>query len=165
MRVVEKGQQMPEKVVKSRFRGRSEHTLDEKGRLNIPTRFREVLQGNYTETLMVTNWHRSLKAYPISEWQELENMLLSSDASKAGLPSGFVRYVISGVVECAVDRQGRIQLPGSLRAEFGLGKEVVLNGMLNNFEIWDKGAWLDETRRTRDKFEDFVPGLESLGIR
>lgn len=162
---MERGQQMPEKVAKSRFRGRSEHALDEKGRLNIPARFREVLQRDYTEILMVTNWHKGLKAYPVSEWQELEDILLSQDASKAGLPSGFVRYVISGVVECPLDKQGRIQLPSSLRAEFGLNKDVVLNGMLNNFEIWDKGAWQDETRRTRDKFEVFVPGLESLGIR
>ena len=164
-KVVETGQQVPEKVVESRFRSRTEHTLDEKGRLNIPTRFREILQKVYTEHLMVTNWHRSLKAYPVSEWQKLEEILLSKEASMAGLPSDFVRYVISGVVECPLDRQGRIQLPSSLRVEFGLGKDVVLNGMLSNFEIWDKGAWQDEARRTRDNFKNFVPGLESLGIR
>lgn len=163
--MVELGQQVAEKSRESRFRSRSEHTLDDKGRLNIPTRFREVLQRIYTEQLMVTNWHRSLKAYPVPEWQKLEDILLSKEASAAGLPSDFVRYVISGVVECPLDRQGRIQLPGSLRAEFGLGKDVVLNGMLSNFEIWDKGAWQDETRRTRDNFTKFVPGLESLGIR
>lgn len=163
--MVETGQQVPERVAEARFFGRSEHTLDEKGRLNIPARFREVLQKAYTENLMVTNWQRSLKAYPVSEWQKLEDILLSQDASKAGLSSDFVRYVISGVVECPVDRQGRIQLPGSLRAEFGLSKDVVLNGMLKHFEIWDKGAWQDETRRTRDNFKNFAPALESLGIR
>lgn len=163
--MVERGRKVPGKVVESRFRSRSEHTLDEKGRLNIPARFREVLQKAYTENLMVTNWQRSLKAYPVSEWQKLEDKLLSQDASKAGLSSDFVRYVISGVVECPVDRQGRIQLPNTLRAEFGLNKDVVLNGMLDHFEIWDKGAWQDETRRTRDNFKDFAPGLDSLGIR
>jgi len=83
-----------------------------------------------------------------------------------GLPgfSDFVRYVISGVVECPLDKQGRILLPGTMRTEFGIGSEVVLNGMLDHFEIWDKGAWVDETRRTRDKFKDFEQGLSSLGI-
>jgi MraZ protein len=163
--VVETGQQVPKKSVESRFRSRSEHTLDEKGRLNIPARFREVLQKAYTENLMVTNWDGNLKAFPVAEWQRLEDLLLSPEASKAGLSSDLVRYIISGVVECPMDRQGRIQLPNALRTEFGLTKDVVLNGMLDHFEIWDKVAWQDETRRTRDKFKEFAPGLESLGIR
>lgn len=160
--MVEKGQQVPEKVAEHRFRSRSEHTLDEKGRLNIPTRFREVLQNVYSETLMVTNWDKCLKAFPVSEWKKVEDKLIS-DAAKNGLSSLF-RYVISGVVECPLDKQGRILLPNTLRAEFGLNKDVVLNGMLEHFEIWDKGSWLDETRRTRDKFGDFDQGLASLGI-
>jgi MraZ protein len=146
-----------------RFRSRSEHTLDPKGRLNIPTRFREVLRGAYTESLVVTNWQKSLKAYPVSEWKKVEDKLIDQAASLPGF-GDFVRYVISGVVECPLDKQGRILLPGTMRTEFGIGSEVVLNGMLNHFEIWDKGAWVDETRRTRDKFKDFEQGLSSLGI-
>ncbi len=151
------------KVSEIRFRSRSEHALDSKGRLNIPSRFREVLRDIYDETLIVTNWQKSLKAYPLGEWEKVEEKLISE---APGLPGfgDFVRYVISGVTECQLDKQGRILLPGSLRAEFGIGKEVVLNGMLDHFEIWDKAAWLDETRRTRDKFQDFEQGLSSLGI-
>ncbi len=156
------GQQVSEKVAEHRFRSRSEHTLDEKGRLNIPTRFREVLQNVYTENLMITNWDKCLKAFPVPEWKKVEDKLIS-DAAKNGL-SGFFRYVISGVVECPLDKQGRILLPNALRAEFGLNKDVVLNGMLEHFEIWDKASWLDETRRTRDKFKDYEQGLASLGI-
>ncbi|GBE53002.1 cell division protein MraZ [bacterium BMS3Bbin14] len=152
-----------EKVSEFRFRSRSEHTLDAKGRLNIPSRFREVLREVYSETLVVTNWQKSLKAYPAAEWERVEKKLLTEAPGLSGF-SDFVRYVISGVTECHLDKQGRILLPGSLRSEFGFGNEVVLNGMLNHFEIWDKGAWQDETRRTRDKFEDFAPGLSSLGI-
>jgi len=163
--VAERGQQVSEKVAEGRFRSRSEHTLDEKGRLNIPTRFREILQDVYTENLVVTNWKKSLKAYPLPEWQKVEDKL-SRQAEAADIPgfADFYRYVISGVVECALDKQGRILLPNTLRAEFGLNKDVVLNGMLDHFEIWDKAAWLDETRRTRDNFKDFEQGLASLGI-
>lgn len=154
---------MKNKVPELRFRSRSEHTLDPKGRLNIPSRFREVLRDVYTETLVVTNWQKSLKAYPASEWKKVEDKLINQAPNIPGF-SDFVRYVISGVAECPLDKQGRILLPGSLRTEFGFGKEVVLNGMLDHFEIWDKGTWLDETRRTRDKFKDFEQGLSSLGI-
>lgn len=152
-----------QQVSEIRFRSRSEHTLDSKGRLNIPSRFREVLRDVYTEALIVTNWHKSLKAYPLSEWQKVEEKLRSEAPNLPGF-SNFVRYVISGVTECSLDKQGRILLPGTLRAEFGFGKEVVLNGMLDHFEIWDKAAWQDETRRTRDQFKDFEQGLSSLGI-
>ncbi len=146
-----------------RFRSRSEHTLDPKGRLNIPSRFREVLRDSYTESLVVTNWEKSLKVYPLSEWKKVEDKLRNQAPGLPGF-SDFVRYVISGVVECTLDKQGRILIPGTLRGEFGIVSEVVLNGMLDHFEIWDKGAWADETRRTRDKFKDFEQGLSSLGI-
>lgn len=154
---------MKNKETEQRFRSRSEHTLDSKGRLNIPSRFREVLRDAYTESLVVTNWHKSLKAYPVSQWKKVEDKLINQAPGLPGF-SDFVRYVISGVVECPLDKQGRILLPGNMRAEFGIGSEVVLNGMLDHFEIWDKGAWIDETRRTRDKFKDFEQGLSSLGI-
>ena len=154
---------MEERKADLRFRSRSEHTLDAKGRLNIPSRFREVLRDVYTEDLVVTNWQKCLKAYPLTEWTRVEDKLLNQAPGIQGF-SDFVRYVISGVTECSLDRQGRILLPSSLRSEFAFGKDVVLNGMLDHFEIWEKGAWLDETRRTRDKFKDFEQGLSSLGL-
>jgi MraZ protein len=146
-----------------RFRSRSEHSLDSKGRLNIPSRFREVLRDAYSESLIVTNWQKSLKAYPVEEWEILEEKLLTEGRMQPGF-GDFVRYVISGVTECSLDKQGRILLPGSLRSEFGINKEVVLNGMLDHFEIWDKTAWQNEVRRTREDFAGFSEGLSSLGI-
>lgn len=146
-----------------RFRSRSEHALDSKGRLNIPARFREVLREMYTETLVVTNWEKCLRAYPVAEWEELEEKLIDQGRMQPGF-GDFVRYVISGVTECSLDKQGRILLPVSLRSEFDIEKEVVLNGMLHHFEIWDKAAWDEQTRRTRESFADFSSGLSSLGI-
>lgn len=100
-----------------RFRSRSEHTLDPKGRLNIPTRFREVLREVYNETLIVTNWHKSLKAFPMTEWEILEEKLLTQGRMQPGF-GDFVRYVISGVTECSLDKQGRILLPLSCAPSF-----------------------------------------------
>lgn len=154
---------MKKKNTGLRFRGSSEHTLDSKGRLNIPSKFRQVLQGAYTESLVITNWQKNLKAYPVSEWEKVEDKLIEQAPSLPGF-SDLFRYVISGLIECPLDKQGRILLPSSMRNELGIGGEVVLNGMLNHFEIWDKGAWADVSRRTRDKFDEFKPDLSSLGI-
>jgi MraZ protein len=158
---------MPKKNISkssiSRFRSRSEHTLDNKGRLNIPSRFRDVIQGNDQEILMVTNWHKCLKAFPAKIWEQIETTLLVQGKKQPGMDS-FRRYVISGVAECALDRQGRILLPPTLRADFDLKKDVVLNGMLDHFEIWEKTAWEKERKLTRDKFSDFEQSLSALGI-
>jgi len=148
---------------KSRFRSRSEHTLDTKGRLNIPSRFRDVLQDQKNEMLMVTNWHKCLKAFPAKVWDRIETTLLVQGKKQPGMDS-FRRYVISGVAECNLDKQGRILLPPTLRSDFELKKDVVLNGMLDHFEIWDKTAWDKERKLTRDKFSDFEQSLSALGI-
>ena len=147
----------------SRFRSRSEHTLDSKGRLNIPTRFRDVLQGHYQEKLMVTNWHKCLKAFPAKVWEQIETTLLVQGKKQPRMDS-FRRYIISGVADCTLDKQGRILLPPTLRTDFDLKKDVVLNGMLDHFEIWDKTAWEEERKQTRDKFSDFEQSLSALGI-
>ena len=147
----------------SRFRSRSEHMLDSKGRLNIPSRFRDVLSGHYQEHLMVTNWHKCLKAFPAKVWEQIETTLLVQGKKQPGMDS-FRRYVISGVADCPLDKQGRILLPPTLRGDFDLKKDVVLNGMLDHFEIWDKTAWEKERKQTRDKFSDFEQSLSALGI-
>ena len=151
------------KSSKSRFRSRSEHTLDVKGRLNIPSRFRDVLQVHHKEQLMVTNWHRCLKAFPAKIWEQIETTLLVQGKKQPGMES-FRRYVISGVTECTLDKQGRILIPPSLRTDFDLKKDVVLKGMLDHFEIWEKNAWEKERKQTRDKFPDFQQSLSNLGI-
>lgn len=154
---------MKKRVSSLRFRSRSEHSLDTKGRLNIPSRFREVLREVYDETVIVTNWNKCIRAYPVNEWEKLEEKLVN-DGRKEPRMSNFVRYVISGVTECTLDKQGRILVPLTLRNEFGIGKEVVLNGMLYHFEIWNKEDWQLETRWARENFQDFESGLSTLGI-
>jgi MraZ protein len=147
-----------------RFRSHSEHSLDPKGRLNIPTRFRDVLREQYSsEMLIVTHWEKSLRAYPVAEWEALEEKLLARGENQADF-GRFVRYVIAGVTECPVDKQGRILLPPTLRAGMGIEKDVAVVGMLRHFEIWDKNAWDEETRMTRQNFGDFRDGLANLGI-
>ena len=138
-------------TIKSRFRSRSEHSLDTKGRLNFPSRFKDVLRQYDSEILMVTAWGKHLRAFPVSEWEILETKLLTQGKEQPGLAS-FVRLVVSGITECTLDKQGRILLPLSLRSEINLKKEIVLTGMLDWVEIWDKDAWIAEHQATQANF-------------
>lgn len=147
----------------NRFRSRSEHTIDGKGRLNIPARFREVLRREHGDKLIVTNWHKCLKAYPGEVWEQIEGTLLNQGKKQPGMVE-FIRYVISGVTECPVDKQGRIRIPATLRVDFAIKREVMLNGMLDHFEIWNKAAWDTETKKTRENFQNFESSLSTLGI-
>jgi MraZ protein len=147
-----------------RFRGHSEHSLDPKGRLNIPARFRDVLREQYnSDMLIVTHWEKSLRAYPLAEWESLEEKLLARGENQPDF-GRFVSYVIGGVNECPVDKQGRVLLPPTLRADMGIEKDVALVGMLRHFEIWDKTAWNEETKAIRHNFGDFRESLANLGI-
>ncbi|PID73021.1 MAG: division/cell wall cluster transcriptional repressor MraZ [Desulfobacterales bacterium] len=138
-------------MVKSRFRSRSEHVLDTKGRLNFPARFREVLRQQGPEILMIAPWKTHLRGYLIAEWESLETKLLTEGADFLGTEL-FVRYVIGGVVDVNLDKQGRIALPLDLRNDVGLDREVVVTGMVNWFEIWDKELWAAEKQAIKDNF-------------
>ena len=157
---------MNENIVKSpvnHFRGRSEHALDEKGRLNIATRFREVLRRQYDERLMITPWHNCLKAYPLPQWEEME-MMLRAEGKKNPNMVKLIRFMVGGVVECGLDKQGRVLLPPNLRTDCGIDKEVVVNGMITYFEIWDKKTWEEENKPSGDNFQNFEQTLLELGL-
>lgn len=145
------------------FRGRSDHALDGKGRLNIATRFREVLRRQYDERLMVTPWHNCLRAYPLPQWEELE-VTLRAEGKKQPHMINMVRYMIGGVVECSLDKQGRVLLPPKLREDCGIKKEVVVNGMITYFEIWDKKTWAVENKPSVENFQNFEQTLLELGL-
>lgn len=149
-------------VINNRFRSRTEHTLDAKGRLNFPSRFREVLRQSGSENLMLVPWGTHLRAYPVAEWEALETKLLTQGGENG--VSSFFRYVVGGVVECAIDKQGRILIPPDLRNDLKLGKDVTVTGMLDWVEIWDKEAWAAETKATRDNFAAHEASLSRMGI-
>lgn len=150
-------------MIQGRFRSRTECTLDAKGRFNFPSRFRDVLRQGGSELLMVAPWKTHLRAYPIVEWEALETKLLNQGGEQPRL-GDFVRYVVGGVAECSLDKQGRIRLPADLRTDANLTKEIVLTGMIHWVEIWDKDASQAATQVTRDEFDDHQASLSKLGI-
>lgn len=146
------------------FRGRSEHNLDGKGRLNIPTRFREVLSRQYQDgRLMIFPWQNCLKAYPMARWEELELSLLNT-GKKLPETIKMVRYMVGGVVECPLDKQGRVLLPGKMRADCALEKEILVSGMISYFEIWDKATWEAENKPSAEDFRSFELNLLESGL-
>lgn len=146
------------------FRGRSEHNLDGKGRLNIPTRFREVLQRRYKDgRVMVFPWLNCLKAYPMARWEELELSLLNT-GKKQPETVKMVRYMVGGVVECSLDKQGRILLPAKMRVDCGIDKEILVSGMISYFEIWDKATWETDNQPSAEDFKTFELNLLESGL-
>lgn len=127
------------------FRGVSNLTIDAKGRLAIPTRYREDLarQSDGKMVLTVDRDH-CLLLYPLPDWEEIERKLVK-------LPSfnpqarRLQRLLIGHATECELDAAGRILLPPPLREFASLDKAVVLIGQGNKFELWDEATWA--TRR------------------
>jgi MraZ protein len=145
------------------FRGRSIHTLDAKGRIRIPTRFRDFLKTRYEDRLVITNLDRCLVAYPLQEWEKIEEKLGSLSLVRQDVKA-FQRFFISGATECNFDKQGRVLIPQTLREQASLDREVVLAGMLRSFEIWSKDSWDKEIKRAHDDFSQITATLAELGI-
>jgi MraZ protein len=144
------------------FRGRSRHTLDAKGRLAIPARFKEVLDHGGDDFLVVTNKDSCLWAFTRADWRVLEEKTAKISLFHAA-GTAFLRYFISGAVECQI-KQGRITIPLELRVTAGLKKEVMLVGVLKRFEIWDQDKWDEEYKRVSESFPDVSESLPDLGI-
>ena len=144
------------------FRGRSKHNLDEKGRLAIPARFKEVLEKKEDNCLVLTNQHNCLWAFARDEWRVIEERAAELSLFDSAI-NAYRRYFISGAQECPI-KQGRITIPPDLREIGGLRKEVVLVGELKLFEIWDKEEWEKEFQRTMAKFPEVSQSLSELGI-
>jgi MraZ protein len=126
------------------FRGSFEHAIDEKGRVSIPAKFRELLLGFQDDRLIATKFilhsFRCLDVYPLVEWERLEEELMK----KPRFDENFLKmetFYLSNAYECTVDKQGRILLPPMLREYAGLKKDVMFTSALKRFRIWDKETW------------------------
>ena len=144
------------------FRGRSRHTLDEKGRLAIPARFKEFLNQREDDCLVLTNHLNCLWAFARDDWNKIEEKAAELSLFDRAVNT-YRRYFISGAQKCAL-KHGRITIPPDLREIAGLRKEVVLVGELKLFEIWDKEKWEEEFHRARKSFLEDSQILSELGI-
>jgi len=148
------------------FRGATKITLDAKGRLAIPTRYRERLAARCDGQLVATvDRDHCLLIYPLPDWEEIERKLIRLP-SLHKLARQMQRIMLGYATEVDIDGQGRILLSRELRDFAGLDRQVILIGQGNKFELWDEERWnekRDEWFGTDDN-GDLPPELESLSL-
>jgi MraZ protein len=144
------------------FRGRSKHNLDEKGRLAIPARFKEVMNKTNDQCLVLTNHFNCIWAFLGDDWKLIEEKAARLSLFDRAVNT-YRRYFISGAQECPL-KQGRVTIPPDLREIAELKKEVVLVGELKLFEIWDREKWEKEFERAKATFPEISQSLSELGI-
>lgn len=145
------------------FRGRYDHTIDSKGRISIPSKFREILSLKYADRLVVTNFDHCLIAFPAEEWAILEQKAGSFSLMRKET-SSFFRFFYSSAVDCVIDKQGRLLIPQTLRDYASLQKDVVLVGEGKRIEIFAKERWQEEARKAEEDFDKIRDTLANLGI-
>lgn len=149
-----------EHVTYAMFIGEFHHSLDEKGRMSIPAKFRAAL----AEGVVVTRGlDRSLFLYPKQEWETLAAKLAALPLGQADTRA-FARLMLAGAMEVEVDKAGRVLLPDYLRTYSGLQKNVVVAGLYNRLEIWDEDAYEAYARQTEDQGNAIAERLTNLGV-
>ncbi len=119
------------------FIGEFQHSVDGKGRLIVPSKFREGLGDNF---IVTKGLDKCLFVYPMNQWSEMVDKLKALPVT-APNARAFVRFFFSGAADCEIDKQGRILLPVNLREHAKIDKDVLLVGVSTRVEIWDKAAW------------------------
>ncbi len=137
--------------------GEYNHTIDAKGRVTIPAKFRAELGEHFVVTRGLA---KCLSAYSFERWQRIEeNLSRISLTNKAGMK--LTRLILGNAIECEVDRMGRILITQTLRSKAELDKDVVLVGLGDRIEIWNKGDW--DAVNSEDAFDNMsAEELEAL---
>lgn len=140
--------------------GEYQHNIDIKGRMIVPAKFREGLGDSFVLTRGLDN---CLFVYPMDEWKVLEDKLKQLPLTKKDARQ-FTRFFFSGAVECEIDKQGRINIPATLRTYSKLEKECIVIGVSNRIEIWSKDVWEDYFEASEESFEDIAENLLDFDI-
>ena len=142
------------------FMGEYSHSIDAKGRLIMPAKFREQLGDEFVVT---KSPDKCLYVYTNEEWKNFEEKLATLPITNKGTRQ-FVRFFLAGAATCEVDEQGRILLPAVLREYAELDKEVVLAGTSKRIEIWNKERYLADQKEYEDNIDEIAANMESFGF-
>ena len=130
------------------FRGVSTLTLDAKGRMAIPSKYRERLLDNEDGEMVITRDHRDcLLLYPLSEWEVVEEKIQSFSSFDKNAQAIRSLYM-NNASDVKLDSGGRILIPSDLRDSLSLGKKVVLSGQVKKFELWTEASWANERTKS-----------------
>ena len=142
------------------FMGEYQHTIDIKGRMIVPAKFREELGSQFVVT---RGLDKCLFIYPMEEWNEVEEKLKKLPLTKKDARA-FTRVFFSGAVECDIDKQGRINIPQTLRTYADLDKDCVVIGVSNRVELWSKEVWETYFQESEDSFADIAENLMDFDL-
>jgi MraZ protein len=142
------------------FRGQYEHAIDDKGRLSIPAKLREALKKQ--KTLVLTTFDDCITAFPMKAWRVIEDRIRSNPTFKRDMRN-FLRLVYSLAEDVEIDPQGRILIPQSLRQRAGITREVVILGLMDQIEIWDKARWAAKVSAAPSR-EELAAKMGELGV-
>lgn len=142
------------------FDGEFYHTLDAKGRLILPARFREELGGSF---MITRGLDGCLFVYTQLEWQALDEKLQKLPLINKGARE-LTRFFHAGVTQCEPDKQGRILVPAGLRTYADLKKEVCMVGVGKHIEIWDKERWENNMSDISDNMDGLLDGMQDMGF-
>lgn len=142
------------------FMGEYRHNVDDKGRLIMPSKYREELGSSFVVTRGLDH---CLFGYPLSEWRYLEQKLKALPFTQAGARA-FTRFFFSGATVVELDKQGRITIPANLRKFAKLEKECVVIGVSNRVEIWSEEAWEAYYETSEDSFNEIAEKLVELDL-
>lgn len=142
------------------FIGEYHHSLDDKGRVQVPVKFRKDLSKG---AVVTRGLDRCLFVYTAEEWETLAEKLARLPIAKAN-SRAFARLMLAGAMELEIDRQGRVVLPEYLRTYAGLKKGVVIAGLYNRLELWDKEVWKRYRTGTEKQSGDIAEALGELGV-
>ncbi|HLX37623.1 MAG TPA: division/cell wall cluster transcriptional repressor MraZ [Candidatus Binataceae bacterium] len=139
------------------FSGRFDHAIDDKGRISLPVRFREVLDRDGHDRLYITNFvfegRHCLAAYPPNEWTRLLDQIRQRARFDREVKA-FELFYIGGAHEVIVDKQGRILIPPKLRDYAALKGEVTFSALTDHFQLWDKAALEEVLKAAEQRFSD-----------
>ena len=147
------------------FRGSSFNTIDLKGRIIIPARFRDVIKAGGGDGVIVTRLDKALFAYTFDQWSKIESKVLAMSETSEYMRR-FRRVFIGGASDCNCDKQGRILIPPVLRQYAQFEKEIVLVGQIVHFEIWSKENYEQEVVQMEEdmKKEAVSNEIAKLGL-
>jgi MraZ protein len=142
------------------FLGEFSHTIDDKGRLTIPAKFRDELESGVVITRGLDG---CLWAFGRSEWEALAEKISKLPTTNEAARN-FSRFMFSSAFDSIPDRQGRILLPQNLREYAGIQNETVIIGVMNKLEIWHPAKWTEVVTTVEQDTEAIVAQLQDLGI-
>ncbi len=142
------------------FIGEYHHSIDDKGRLAVPMKFREDLSCGAVVTRGLEN---CLFLFTAGEWEKLAGKFATLPLAQAN-SRAFARLMLSGAMDLEIDKQGRVVLPDYLRKYAGLKKGVVVAGLYSRLELWDEATWETYKKETEKESSEIAEKLAELGV-